>query len=259
MDTPEKHADQPTVEKTILTLDSGRMVIFETVDESDTTAPSVVELARSGKEEGYARATETAINTVNDSEAPGLILRILVRPGIHARTAGRLAAVTAVAVLRAIERLSDIDISIRWVNDLYCGARKLAAVITNAQIKPNGILDYAVIRIAIALDPEDFPPKLGDVLRQVFYDEGTSLSNRLAKLIVREFFTVYDDMMLNDLRFMEEYRSRSLLLGRRVKVLNSQTNSYVPGRVVDINDNAQLVVQFKNGEQTTVSSRSELL
>ncbi len=243
--------------KKILQCRSGRMVILERAKEAEATTAAVSELARAGKEEGYVLYAENALNTLGQGRAPGLFICLLVRPSLHAERAGQLSAMAAVAVARAIEKVSDIDVRIRWVNDLYHRTHKLAAAMTQAQIRPNGYLDYAAIGVSLALSPEDFPPKLGDVIRHVFEDGvPSSLPDRLAEMITLEFFNLYDRLQ-SDSSYLEEYRRRSLLLGHHVRVLHG--GGYRRGRVVGIDNFAGLIVEFKNARRVTVYSRSEVV
>jgi biotin-(acetyl-CoA carboxylase) ligase len=110
--------------------------------------------------------------------------------------------------------------------------------------------------MTIALSPQDFQPKLGDVIRQVFGDEAKALSTRLSEHILTEFFTIYDTM-LTDHAFLEEYRDRSNIIGHRVRVLVG--HKYARGRVAGIDDHALLLVRLNDGRELTVSSRSEVV
>ncbi|MBQ8174359.1 MAG: hypothetical protein IJ009_03050 [Clostridia bacterium] len=243
-------------EKTILSCESGRMVIIEQTERERADNARVLELAQAGKEEGYVLYSETSENGVLEPNAPGLFLSILVRPVFHAERAGLLSAATAVAVARAMERVADLRVSIRWVNDLFCGGDKLAAMMTSARVRPNGYFDYAVIGITVSLSPMHFGPRLGDVVRRVFNGELRPLSTRLTEAIVYEFFSIYDKMG-GDRSFLAEYRSRSTLMGKRVKVLLGDT--YVPARVSGIGEDASLHVRLKNGNELAVASRSEIV
>lgn len=242
--------------KTVISCESGRMVIIEQEDRERADNARVLEMAKNGKEEGYVLFSETADGTVLQPGAPGLFLSILVRPVMHAQRAGMLSAATAVAVARAMEAVSDLSIRIRWVNDLYCDTQKLAAMMTSARIKPNGYFDYAVIGITVSLSPSHFQPKLGDVIRRVFNGELRSLSARLTEAIVREFFAIYDKMSV-DAGYLAEYRARSMVIGRRVKVLVG--DAYVRAKIVGIDENACLTVEAKGGARMTISSRSEIV
>lgn len=252
----EKHATDDA-RRCVLSCPNGRMVVLEQVEESRACNDTLAEMARAGKEEGYALFAETPENGLLPNGAPGLFLSILVRPGIHARKAGILSAASAVAAARAIEEISDTKITIRWVNDLFSPQHKLGAMMTSGRITPNGYLDYAVIGITVALSEEDFRPKLGDVIRQVFSDESKALSARLTEHILLEFFTIYD-RMLTDRAFLDEYRARSAnLIGRRVKVLSQ--GRFVRAHVSHIDDNALLVVRLRDGREQTIASRSEIV
>lgn len=251
----EKHATDDG-KRCVLSCPNGRMVVLEQVDEERANNEALVEMARAGKEEGYALFAETRENGLLSNDAPGLFLSILVRPGIHAQKAGILSAVAAVAAARAIEDVSDTEISIRWVNDLFSPHHKMGAMMTSGRITPNGYLDYAVIGMTIALSREDFQPKLGDVIRQVFGDEAKSLSTRLTEHILMEFFTIYD-RMLTDRAFLDEYRERSNIIGHRARVLVG--NRYVRGKVAAIDENALLVVRLHDGREVTISSRAEVV
>lgn len=245
-----------SADRNVLTLENGRMVILESTTADRTNTEALAELARQGKEEGYALFTECEQNHLGTDDAPGLSLSILVRPGIHAKKAGMLSAIAAVAVSRAVERIADIDVRIRWVNDLFCGTRKLAVMMTNARITPNGFLDYAVIGISMALPHEYFKPKLGDIVTQVFSGDIQPLGVRLTEHILEEFFLIYDKMT-TDSSYMQEYRTRSMVLGSRVRVLVGST--YVRGRVSAIDDNAHLVVELRKGQTCVIDSPSKVL
>ncbi len=251
----EKHATDDA-RKCVLSCPNGRMVVLEQVSEEAASNDTLAEMARAGKEEGYALFAETQENGLLPGGAPGLFLSILVRPGIHAKSAGILSAVAAVAAARAIEKTGDTEISIRWVNDLFSPTHKLGAMMTSGRITPNGYLDFAVIGMTIALSPEDFQPRLGDVIRQVFGDESKTLSTRLTEHILIEFFRIYDRMM-TDRAFLEEYRERSNIIGRRVRVLRG--GRYVRAQVDRIDDNALLVLRLRDGSEMTVTSRSEVM
>ena len=254
MDTERVTSVSPA--KTVLSCERGRMVIIEQDERERVDNARMVELAQGGKEEGYVLFSETSDGTPLEPGTPGLFLSILLRPVTPVQRAGLLSAATAVAVARAIEKLADVQVGIRWVNDLFCGKDKMAAMMTSARIKPNGYFDYAVIGITVTLSPDHFQPKIGDVIRRVFNGELRPLSVRLTEAIVREFFLLYDRLS-SDNEFLPEYRSRSTVLGKRAKVLVGDT--FLRARVLDIDEDGGLTVQLRGGAKMKVSSRSEIV
>ena len=254
MDAERVTSISPT--KTVLSCESGRMVIIEQDERERVDNARMVEIAQGGKEEGYVLFSETTDGTPLEPGTPGLFLSILLRPAMHVQRAGLLSAATAVAVSRAIEKVADLHVGIRWVNDLFVGNRKISAMMTSARIKPNGYFDYAVIGITVTLSPDDFQPKIGDVIRRVFNGELRPLSVRLTEAIVREFFALYDRLS-TDSALLPEYRSRSTVIGKRAKVLVGDT--FLRARVLDIDEDGGLTVALRGGAKMKVSSRSEIV
>lgn len=242
--------------KSILNCESGRMLI---VEESDTplagNAP-MLQIAQDGREEGYILFSKLPDCPLSECDGPGMFLSILTRPTLPVQEAGILPAVAAVAVARAIERLSESRIRIRWVNDLFHEHDKICSMVTSTRLSPEGQLEYAVIGMALCLSTEHFPPKLGDVIRRVFNGELRELPSRLGDAIALEFFTIYDRLKI-DRSFMEEYRERSMMIGKRAKVLVGDT--YLRGRITGIDEHAGLTVELRGGATMTVASRSEII
>ena len=242
--------------KSILSCESGRMLIVEKTEEPQEGNATMLALAQSGKEEGYVMFSELPECPLDDCGGQGLFLSLLTRPTMPIAEVGILSAVTAVAVARAIERVSEVQVGIRWVNDIFHGEDKMCAITTSSRLLPNGTAEYVVFGISLCLSGEHFPPKLGDVIRRVFNGETRDLPSRLSDAIALEFFTIYDRLK-SDRSFIEEYRSRSTVIGKRVKVLVGDV--YIRGKVVGIDDRACLTVEFRRGARMTVSSRAEIV
>lgn len=242
--------------KNVLSCESGRMIIVEESEAARRGNAPLLALAQDGAEEGRVLFSELEGCPFDDCETPGLFLSLLTRPTLPLGEVGLLPAIAAVAVSRAIEKLSETRVRIRWVNDIYHGDEKLCAMVTSTRLSPEGTLDYAVIGMTLCLSTDHFPPKLGDVIRRVFNGELRELPSRLSEAIALEFFAIYDHLA-TDRSFMDEYRERSTVIGRRAKVLVGDT--YLRGRIVEIDDHAGLTVELRSGARMTVSSRSEIV
>ena len=242
--------------KNVLSCESGRMIIIE-----ESTTPlagnaAILALAQEGKEEGYVLFSELPQCPLDDCGGRGLFLSLLTRPTMPVQEAGLLSALAAVAAARAIEKVSGTPIRIRGVNDLIHDGEKICTMTTSSRLLPEGELEYAAIGMSLCLSGEHFPPKLGDVINRVFNGELRDLPSRLSEAIALEFFNLYDQMK-TDRSFLQEYRTRTTILGKRVKVLVG--NTYMRGRVIDIDEHACLTVALRGGERVTVSSRSEVV
>lgn len=171
----------------------------------------------------------------------GLYLSVLIPP-VDAVTCR-----AAVAAARAVERLCDARIDLKWVNDLYLNGRKVAGILAEGVFSPDGTLSAVVLGIGINVGAMNFPAELQSI--------ATSLGNegfRLTREDVAAAFLNELEMALRDVTAMEEYRRRNLVVGREVTVLRgSDTYTAI---VEAITDEGHLVVTDENKNTHTLSS-----
>ncbi len=185
-------------------------------------------------------------------DGTGLYISILLRPNIPATEALSITTAAAVAVSRAIESVSDRSAYIKWVNDIYCDEKKVCGILTEASVNlQTGALDYAVLGIGVNVcDPTGgFPAEIADIAASVFgRSEGDRC--RLAAAILNEFFAIY--RMLSSNIHTNEYRERSLLIGRRITV--KTTDGDRAALVTDIDEQCRLRVRYDDGTEGVLSS-----
>ena len=79
---------------------------------------------------------------------------------------------------------------------------------------------------------------------------GNELKCALAAEILNNFFDICERMSVDKLT--EEYKSYSVVLGKRIRVISSNAEYYATA--VDIDKNARLIVRDENGDMHTLSS-----
>lgn len=179
------------------------------------------------------------------SPTSGIYMSILLRPEFSAETAGLVTSCAAVATAKAIERLCDCEIGIKWVNDLLANGKKLCGILCEgASDLESGCMEYMIIGIGINVGATEFPPELCDI--------ATTLENICGKKISRNELIAE---ILNSLEeeiasiesgaFIEESRRRSVVIGKDVTVI-SGGNSY-PASAIDIDDKGHLLIE-KDGK-----------
>ena len=140
---------------------------------------------------------------------------------------------------------------IKWTNDLVCGNRKLAGILTELGLSPAGLVDWAVIGVGINClqKTEDFDPAIrsfaGSVSMFAPCDRG-----KLAAAMIRSLW----GMDLSDqAAIMERYRRDCVTLGREISLLRAD-GAPRHGRAVDIDADGALIVEFALGVRETVNS-----
>ena len=81
-----------------------------------------------------------------------------------------LTALSAVAVCRAVQRVTGVRPQIKWPNDLVLGGRKLAGILTEMSLEgESGHVSHVVVGIGINVhqQPEDFAGEVADIARTV--------------------------------------------------------------------------------------------
>lgn len=185
----------------------------------------------------------------------GLYLSIVLRPAIPAEQAIRITTAAAVAVCRAAEELTSCTASIKWVNDVYIRERKVCGILTEAAFTPeSGQLEYAVLGIGVNVtEPAGgFPPELAGIAGALLPERRSDARARLLTLILSHFFSLYDS--LADGTYIDEYRRRCFVLGRRVRVISADGASAYEAEAVGVDGECRLVVRTPDGASAALSS-----
>lgn len=191
------------------------------------------------------------------SDATPLNISIVLRPVMLAKKMMAIPAMASVAAARAIESISDLKISILWANELCYKGKHIATVRADSSILHDNFVGHIVLGVAFNIIPDYFTPRLSDIVAAVFNNQSHDVSERLTEAFIGEFFALYENYD-SDRTFMREYKERSLLIGRRVKVRDGN-EQLLPGKVCDVDNDARLIVETKDGERIAVTSRSEII
>ena len=182
----------------------------------------------------------------------GIYLSFILRPALPAERAVMITSLAAVAVARAIESLADVDVGIKWVNDLYISGKKCCGILCEASMDfESGGLEYVVVGIGVNTGRMVFPDELREIATSVENECGTPVSrNRLIAEIANQVSFLYGGLASGD--FMAESRRRSVVIGREVTVL-SAGKSY-PAVAEDIDAQGRLSVRLPDGRTEILNS-----
>lgn len=219
-------------------------------------------LAAEGAPEGYVLAAEEQTagkgrlgRAFHSPAGHGIYFSVLLRPGSKTDVAPLITSAAAVAAARAVEEVLGVSVGIKWVNDLFVGEKKVCGILTEAAFDmESGLIESAVLGIGINITRPDegFPGELRDVATSLT-DRDVGMDSQRVRLIAAvldNFWLFYQD--LGKREFLDEYRARSIVLGRSVNVISYEGSKVA--RVIEIDDDCGLVVELADGEQTTLSS-----
>ncbi len=174
----------------------------------------------------------------------GIYLSLLLRADIPAADAQTVTVSAAVAVCRAVKALCGLELSIKWVNDLYYHGKKVCGILTEAGADlESGRLEWLVVGIGLnfTTPPEAFPAELRRLAGSLFPGGPAPVSRvALAAAIARELLTLCPAFDC-----LEEYRARCFVPGHWVTVCTDR-ETYA-ALALSIDDAGRLVVRRENG------------
>lgn len=183
----------------------------------------------------------------------GLYMSIILKPRLSMENSVLVTTAAAVAVCRAIEKITDLSPLIKWVNDIFIDNRKVCGILTEAVTNfETGMMDSVVVGIGVNVKTknEDFPFELRDIAGSILDNENKSVRNQLTAEIINNVLNMSKN--LGDRSFMQDYKERSMILGQ--DILYKKDNLWHEGYAIDIDDYGGLIIHTPDGQKITLNS-----
>lgn len=182
----------------------------------------------------------------------GLYMSVILRPDLSAEKAVLLTPMAAVAAARAMEKVAPVQAQIKWVNDVYIGAKKACGILCESGLDfESGRMQYVVMGIGVNVGRMDFPPELDEIATSIANACGGNIArSRYCAELINEINALCPQLETG--AFMAEYRARSNVIGRDVVVLRGQER--FSAAAVDIDDAGSLIVRTPEGEEIILHS-----
>lgn len=178
----------------------------------------------------------------------GIYFSILLKPKFDNREITLLTTIAAVAVCEAIEKYTDEKPQIKWVNDIFIGSRKVCGILTQASFSVENLEpEYVVVGIGINLyKPDDgFGAEVDKIAGAVLDKHSGNIKNKILAEVLNKYVHYYSNFQ--DKAFVEEYKKRSLVLGKTISVVRPE--GVKEALAMDIDELCHLLVQYD--DQTT--------
>lgn len=227
--------------------------------ELDSTNQEAKRLALTGNPQGTVILAEHQISgrgrmgrSFYSPAGKGLYLSLILRPKLSPVDAFLITTAASVAVCRAVKQTADISAEIKWVNDVYVNNKKICGILTEAVTDfETGTIDAVILGIGVNCSKVNFPENAGENPDSLSSFSAAPISrNALAAAIIDETLFLIEQLPKRD--FLTEYRQRSIVLGRNIRVITKDEEN--PAKALDIDDNGGLVVQYPNGKIATLNS-----
>ena len=184
-----------------------------------------------------------------------IYMSIITRPEADPEDATLLTIMAAVGCTIALRRVTNLNVSIKWPNDLMASDKKLGGILTEMKTCPGRVI-FAIIGIGINVnvDIDVFP----DDVKKI----ATSVKNETNKVysrteIIAEILNELDKWYkilkgMGKKILLTEWQRLTSTLGREVKV--SVGKETFAGLAESLDDKGMLILRLMSGELKRISS-----
>lgn len=197
--------------------------------------------------------------TFYSPEKTGIYLTVIYAPLGGITQPALLTAFSAVAACRVLKRLYNIDPKIKWINDIYINGKKVSGILTEGSTNfETGQIESAIIGIGINIadNPDVFPPEVAQVAGSITGSAEKApqvTRSQLSAQVAGEIIRILEE---DSVKVMQEYKNLSFMIGQTVEVhpVIGDDKSVYKAKVIDIDDNAALVVETEDGTIKSLNS-----
>ena len=185
----------------------------------------------------------------------GIYMSFLIKPEFDITHAGLITTAAATAVVAAIEKLTDAEPEIKWVNDVYLNNKKICGILTEAVSDfESGTIQYLVVGIGINCSTKNFPKELAEQGGSLTDSDEAFFRNALVAEVINQFIPLTHH--LEKRKFLDSYRKHSMVIGKEIMVYKGGIDNGEgrAARAEDIDDNGGLVVEYDDGTKETLAT-----
>lgn len=174
----------------------------------------------------------------------GIWMSLIIRPDIPLVKAPQLTLLTAVAVVQAIEEVTNLEVGIKWPNDLLINGKKLCGILTELLAEENRI-QAIIIGIGLNVNQKqaDFPEELLETATSLAIEAGNSFDRTTLLLEFchqfEKLYEIYLDKGFESIKLLWE--SYALSIGK--EIIARTLKGVFTGKALGINEEGVLMLQ----------------
>jgi BirA family biotin operon repressor/biotin-[acetyl-CoA-carboxylase] ligase len=235
------------------TKEIGKKILhFDTIDSTNSKAK---ELANNGEEHGTIVVSEEQTlgrgrmgRSFVSPKGKGIWMSIILRPDIDPLRISLITQIAAAAVNTALTQFG-VDSKIKWPNDIILKGKKVCGILTEMSGELTKI-NYVVLGIGLNanIDCDDFTEEIKEIATSLKIQFERDFDRKaLMASVINNFEALYDEFEKKDdiSNTIKICKDKSILIGKNIKVI--QRNMEIKAKVLDINEEGLLVVEYEDG------------
>lgn len=183
----------------------------------------------------------------------GIYMSVLLRPNLSLEDTQLITIAAALAVRQVVYDLMNVDLSIKWLNDLFIENRKVSGILTEGELELETLsYKYLVVGIGINIFQDgSVPEEISHIYGSVAESKNVDRSLVIAKIYDR-LLSLIDALPVNKHLLIEEYKKFSNVLNKTITISNRDPNESF--KAIDINNYGHLIVVDEQGVKHELNS-----
>lgn len=190
----------------------------------------------------------------------GLWFSVLIRPMINVDKLKGFSILPSISSAWAIRKLTDLNASIKWPNDIIVENKKIGGTIIESKINMKKNI-YSIIGIGINANflKEAFPHHISTKSTSILQQTGKEIQlNKLLVTILRKMRRLYNALIQGEsFRLVEEYINLSDTIGRKVRIFNNQHQ--ITGLAKCVGETGALILELPDGSSKKIETCKHLM
>lgn len=178
----------------------------------------------------------------------GIYMTLHLQPNAEYKELPPYTILVASSIVKAINRLTGKDSTIKWVNDIFVNKKKIAGILSETITSvETGLVTDVFIGVGINFNIKTFPQELQEIATSLFFDDEPNITrNDLIIEIWKLFFTIPEK------DHVKIYKEKSLVLNKQVTF--TQNGKLISALVTDITDHGHLILQTNDHKKMILTS-----
>lgn len=184
----------------------------------------------------------------HSSKGTGVWMSLILKPLLPPQKAPQFTLITAVAVVQAIEEVTDLHPQIKWPNDILIDGKKVTGILTELQAESDKINSIIIgIGMNVNHTKEHFPDELQKIATSLAIEQGEPLSRSeiVQKVLERieALYSIYMKEGFTPVKLLWE--SYAISIGKKIRART--INGTIEGRALGITDEGVLKIEDSAG------------
>lgn len=187
-------------------------------------------------------------------KSKGILCSIILKPDLETKAVPKVTSLAAAAIYKTLKAL-DVDVKIKWPNDIILNGKKLCGVLTEMSGDMDSI-NYLIIGIGININSQanNFPKELTSIATSLALEYNKYFSRKeILGSLLSNFEILWDEFTKGDFSStLKICKEASAILNKKVILLNRGIEERVT--VIDITEEGELKVLDENNNEKLICS-----